>query len=900
MILCSLIYCMIGPCHSHAQDTLPPVPDTLPGIADSLKVPSFLTGQKDTSRMMETPVRPPRARGQRGQSAQPDQSRPEGGLEYGSRDSSFTDIIENKIHLYGQAYVRYQDFEVTADYILFDLRANEVEALSRPVQTAKPTFKTGTQVVTADRIRYNIDSEQGIVHGARVQQDQLYIHGAVTKFVKAGGDSLHIDDVIYNKNALVTTCDHEFPHWGIRTSKLKMIPEKLAVIGPFDMELGGIPTPVALPFAFAPLFSIGKSSSGLIFPQDPFYTSSRLGIGVRGLGYFFSISDRMNLALTGDIYTRGTFAINAASQYRKRYKYNGSINLSYSREIQDIASDIRPNIQKAYSISINHQQDAKAHPYRRIGGNLRFTINDFDRRNYSDANSQLNSQINSNFSYSYKLNSKTNFSSSIVHSQNTLNRSISFTLPELQLRMSRVFPFKKKTSSSSNEAWYEKINMQYNGRFQNKVSTVDTLLFTAQTLKDFRSGVSHEIDIGASYNLLEHFSFNTSAAYDEYWYFQTYRHTEADSLGNITMGEVIPDFKPLRDLSVSANITTNIFGTLQFAKGWLRGLRHRMTPTVGLSYSPSTEGYYEFFDIDPNDPDDELVRYNPFRAENGETLVFTRSLQQGGMSITYGLQNTFEGKAWSKKDSTEKKFKIFNSVNFNGSYNLQADSLNWSPISFTASAQLFKGKSRLAINGAFDPYVLNENGRRINVTTLSQDGKLFRLDRIRMSLNTSMSFRDIRDLFRGGVEDDSGSTSASSRGASRSGSRQTRKPGEPEELFSWFENFKIDHNIQIGLNADRTGLEVQTNSIRLQISNIPLSDKWSVGVDNISYNFEQKRWIYPSFRLSRDLHCWQMNISWQPQLDTYTFFIGVKASPFGDYIKYQTGRANFDGVNRFR
>ncbi len=822
---------------------------------------------------------------------------PEGSVEYGSQDSSRTDIIKQQIHLYGKAYARYDEFDITADYIIFDLEKNEVEALTRPNQIEKPSFKNGSQVVQADQIRYNLDSEKGIVHGARIQQDQFYIHGATTKFVRAGRDSLHIDDVIYNRNAVLTTCELDHPHWGIRTTKLKMIPDKLAVVGPFDLELAGIPTPLALPFAFAPLFSIGRSTSGIIFPErEPLNISARNGIGTRGIGYYFALSDKMDLKLTGDIYTRGTFALNAESNYKKRYKHNGRINIGYSREIQDLESSISPNIQKSYSISISHNQDSKAHPYRKIGGSLRFTVNDFDRRNYSDANSQLNSQINSNFAYTYKISNKTNFSTSIQHSQNTQSRAINFTLPEMQLRMSRIFPFKRKGSSAASEKWFEKVNMQYNGKFQNKVSTVDTLLFTSDTWSKFRSGVSHEVDVGASYKLLQNINFNTNASYDEFWYFQTYRASEADSLGNLTGGEVIPEFKPLRDLSVSANLSTQIFGTIQFAKGKLRGLRHQITPSVGLSYSPSTEGYYEYFDIDPDVLVDEEIRYNPFSAQTQESLIFNRGLRRGGMSVNYSLANTFEGKMWSKKDSTEKKFKIFNSVNLSGNYNLQADSLNWSPISLSANARIFQGKSTLSISGSLDPYIRNENGVRKNVFYHTQEGgKLLRWDGFTASLSTQMSLKDIRDLFRGDLQD---ANNPQQNTATRSRSSKGRPTQDDPELFSWFENFRLNHVFRIGLNSKKE-LETMTHSLQLTTGNIPLSDKWGMGVSNLSYDLKRKRWVYPSFTLTRDLHCWQMRITWAPQLDTYTFYIGVKTSPFSEYIKYQTGRNNFD-VNRFR
>lgn len=834
----------------------------------------------------------------------------EGGVEYGSKDSSTTDIINQLIHLYGEAYVRYDEFEIKSDYIVFNLNTNEVEALSRPHQLEKPTFINGEQTVAADHIRYNMDSEKGIVHGARIKQGEFYIHGATTKFVRAGSDSLHIDDVVYNKNALLTTCDQDHPHWGIRTTKLKMIPEKLAVVGPFDMELGGIPTPLAMPFAFAPLFNFAQGTSGIIFPErDPIIVDPILGIGTRGLGYYFALSDRMDLKLTGDIYTRGTFLINAESNYKKRYKYSGRVALQYSNERQDVAGSLLPNKELAYKITINHRQDAKAHPYRTIGGSLNFTINDFDRRNFSDAQAQLNSQINSNFSFAQKINSKTNFTTSIQHSQNTRNRSINFTLPEMQLRVSRFFPFKKKGSSASNEQWYEKINMQYNTRFQNRVSTVDTLLFTSQTLDEFRYGLSQDVDINASYKLLQYFAFNTSVNYDEFNYFQTYEHTGVDSTGSI-VGGIVDGLETLREIDVSANISTNLFSTIQFAKGKLRGIRHQMTPTVGLAYSPSTQNR-ELSLVDTiSGFTSEQLRYNPFSAENGESLIFNNRLQQGGARITFGLANTFEGKLWSKRDSMEKKFKIFNSVNLNGSYNLQADSLNWSLITLSANARVFGGKTTLSISGSWDPYLENENGTRINKTTLSE-GKLFRWEAFTAGLATNITFKDIRDFFKGGVkEDNNQGGSSTQRGASRGTSRRGSKgkPGqlEEDELFSWFEGARISHTYRIGITSTNIdgerieGVETIAHSIQLTTGNIPLSDKWGMSVGNLSYDLKRGRWVFPSFSLTRDLHCWQMAISWQPQLDTYSFSIGVKASPFSNYIKYATGRNNFQGVNSFR
>lgn len=873
------------------------VPDTIVQKEFSIQADSIPA--PDTSRFNKPKPDGPIGKGKQelspNSSAKPDEGRSSVNVgaepvKSGAKDSSWMDSANKELHLWGEAFVKYDDYEIVGDYIVVNFKTNDVKATRRSKKASRVEFTSGDQTVSADELVFNVDSQKGIVYGANIRQENLYIHGAVTKFVRAGKDSLHIDDVIYNRNALITTCDKDHPHWGIRTTKLKFIPDKLAVMGPANMELAGIPTPLVFPFAFAPLMNFNNAASGIISPSEFFDVTSNRGIGIRGLGYYFALSDYADLSVRGDIYTRGSWSIATNTNYKKRYKYTGSVNLSFSKQFTDVAGQLDPDVQNSYSIAIVHNQDTKAHPYRKIGGSLRFTVNDYDRRNYTDANSQLNSQINSNFSYSYKLSDNWNFSSAVTHSQNTLTRNISFTLPDIQMRMNRIFPFKQKGGSVNKEKWFEKINMQYNGKFQNKVSTVDTLLFTQETLEDFRAGFTHELDMGASYSLLENFSLNTNVSLDEFWYLQTHE-LYRDSSGVID-SRVVPDFKPLHDLTASANVTTNLFGTVQFKKGWLRGLRHQLRPSVGLSYRPSTEGYYEYFDFDPNISVDEQVRYNPFTPDNpfdnsdNETLFTSKSLSAGGMSATYNLSNTFEGKYFSKKDSTEKKFKIFNSVNLSGSYDFQADSAKWSQISLSANATILKNLSTLSITGAFDPYMENSSNIRTNTSVLSARGKLVRLDRLTVSLSTRFSLRDLSDFikYRGDKP-----TNNSTR------SRQAERTEYPE-LFSWFENAQIQHIFRFGFNESNgeKSWDTNTHSVQLTTGNIPLTDKWGMSVGNLSYDIKNKRWVYPSFTLNRDLHCWQMSISWQPQADTYSFFIGVKASPFADFLKYQTGRDVFD------
>lgn len=809
-------------------------------------------------------------------------------VEHGA-DSSRQDIANQLTHLMGNAFVKYEDYEVKADYILLDLKVNEIRASRRSKKLPKVAFKSGDQSVAADELRFNLKTYSGIVYGANIIQNDLYVHGAVTKFRRGANDSLEIEDVVYNRNALITSCDHAHPHWGIRTTKLKMIPDRLAVMGPSYLELAGLPTPIVFPYAFAPFVDLQNASSGVIAPQDFIDFSPRRGIGVRGIGYYFALSDYMDLSVKGNAYTRGSWGLSLASNYKKRYKYSGKVDLGYELLVADVANQVEPSREPTYSVSISHNQDSKAHPYRRFGGSLRFTINDYDRRNFNDAAAQLNSQINSNFNYSYRLSKDWNFSAGLTHSQNTLNRSITFTLPDINLSSQNIYPFKRKNVINE-EKWYEKINVRYTGKMRNTVTTQDTLLFRQETLDEFRSGVAHDVTLQASYKMLDYVSFNTSANYDELWYLQTI-DAQVDTSG-AAVGDVVGGFQAYRGFSFNSGFSTNLFATALFKKGWLRGLRHSAQPTVGIRYAPSTEHFYKEIEIDGVS-----YQYNPFTTSNSEIasssekLFRSQNLQAGAMAITYGIGNTFEGKYFSKRDSTEKKFKIIDNLNISGSYNFQADSLRWSPISFRGNVAIFKNITRLNFSGRFDPYVLNDSNRKVNESVWSQSKLPARLDQFSFDVSTQFTLGDIQSWLSGESDED----------RSKRRAKTDRAKSLYPELFSWFENARIQHIFRLGFTDafDGGSWDVSTHTIQLTTGNIPLSDKWGMSVGNLAYDIKNKRLVYPSFTLRRDLHCWEMNVSWYPASESYSFFIGVKAAPFSQFLKYRSGQDVFDN-SRFR
>jgi len=863
-------------------------------------------------------------------------------IEHGAQDTQWIDVVNNQIHLIGDAYVKYQENEIKAGYIIFDFIKKEAfaQSLKREdgQEVGRPSFKAQGQNFEYNKMKFNFETQKGIVYEAYTQQGEYFVHGAVTKFVSQAKDSLYVDDVIFNKNALITTCNLPHPHYGIRASKLKLIPDKLAVIGPSRLEIGGIPTPLFIPFAFMPM--IQGQRSGIIFGgQQGFEFSDQLGFGFREIGYYWALNDYMDLRVTGDIYSRGSWGLRVASNYAKRYKFRGNLQLGFSKQIIETQGDLTNRVNKSFSFGLTHNQDSKAHPYLTVGGNFRFTTNDFDRNNFNDAASQLENIINSNFRISHSLPgiNALSLNATIAHSQNTRTRRIDFTLPNLELRMKTIYPFKRRNGTGK-EKWFEKVNVRYNSKFKNFVSTLDTILFRPETLEKIQTGVSHDVSVGASFNILNHFQLTPSMDYDELWFAKTLsKQFNPDTIvtTDIFTGRVDSTFTVIEDIfntgfstyrnfNSAVNLSTNIFGTALFKKGWLRGIRHTMRPSIGLSFSPSTERYIETVrdDIDDEDSFREYTRFD------GGIFSVPRPGERR-MALTYSIQNLFEGKYYSKKDSTEKKFKILNALNISGSRNFALDSLNWSTVSMSGNAKLFK-KSNLVLAATFDPY-LEENNRRVNKSVWSESKRPFRFEDFRATLSTSFSVKDIigyfdkrsqkksveeqekdqeENQFEQGIFNDEYGDDFTDRSLGsadrdlrdqvnrRPGQTQLDKEGRQQVSFwEMLSKFRVSHVITYRLTAEDGIKEgnFQTHSIRVN-GNIELTDNWYLTLGQISYDFTNKRFVYPSIGLARDLHCWNMRFDWQPARGTFNFLIAVKSPQIGGFLKYNYGRNQFDSL----
>ena len=885
---------------SNEVDSIPSILDTIPLIIDTLSVLSDTTGVLDSTVLSIPSVS---SDVKISSDSLADQ------VVYGSRDSNYMDVVNNQIHLYGDAFVEFQDMKIQGAYLVFDFNTNIAHAYkdvdSLGLHMERPTFTNPDQEFNYKELKFNFKTQKGIVYDAISKEGEFFLHGNKTKFLSKGADTTLIDDQIFNENAIITTCNHEHPHFGIRTSKLKVVPEKLAVLGPSNLEIAGIPTPIFLPFGFFPLLQ-GRSS-GLIFPSEFTYDRD-LGLTFRDIGYYFPISQYIDMRVVGDIYTNGSYAARVQSSYKKRYAYTGRLELGYSRITRESSEDGSDQLATAFSIQLSHRQDPKAHPYRSIDGSINLQSNQYNSRTYNDFDNVFENKIRSNFGFRHSMpGTPFSFSMTLNHSQDNQTRKVTVTLPNINLNMNTIFPFKRKNVGSNDEKWFEKINLKYSGAFKNFVETTDTTLFTSAVFDEMQYGFSHKASTSASFRVAKYFNITPSVSYDELWYFRTldkeYDDTfifdtlSIDTIPNTEEFVVTQDttfgtfsdnfvdgFETFRKFNTNINLSTQIFGTKSFKKGWLRGVRHVIKPTIGFSYTPDTRAkYIREVSVDPNEEFIDPLEFNPYQGG-----IFSAPLNEKAMSFTYGFTNQIEAKYFSKKDSTEKKFKLFNNINVNGNYNFARDTLKWSDVRVSGNTTLIKGITNFNFAMTYTPYV-KENNRSINETVWSRKRRLLAFDNFSATLNTRMSFKKLKDIFTGDQKSSDGKPDG------KKGKKKESKV-EVGSLYDLLENFSINHTYQIGIRRidDVDTFMVNVHSIQLR-GNMQLSKNWDFSVGNIAYDIKNKSFVYPSLNFARDLHCWRMNFSWIPARGVYGFFIGVKSNQ----LSFLKGDYRQNNINQF-
>lgn len=868
-------------------------------------------------------------------------------IEY-EADSSEIDVKTSIVTLYGNAVVKYGPISLQANYITFNTTTNVVEATglkedSTTQVTGNPIFKDGTQEFTARRIKYNFKSGKAFVHDVRTQQDQVYIQGSRTKYVTNTLDTT-VQDYVFNENAIFTTCDHPEPHFGIRSTKQKKIGDKLIVVGPSNLEVAGIPTPLWLPFGFFPIPK-GRSG-GMIIPRDYEY-SDQLGFGLRNIGYYTTLGEHMDLKATFDIYLRGTFATYLQSSYKKRYKYNGNFALSYSNIKRESADASGYDRNKSFSIRWTHSQDAKSHPYNQFSGSVNIQTNDFQSTVFNNAESVLQQQLSSNISFSRRFPDKPmSLSAYLNHSQNTATRAVTINFPTVNFQTQTLFPFKKKNDPSKDK-WFEKLSFKYDGNLQSQIVATDTTLFERETYDNLKAGMRHKVTSGLSFKLFKYFNLNPSVNYTEIWnantldrsFDDTYFEVVVDSIFNsvteeyqvtrdtIVYGQSEDDnvfgFKPLRLMTAGVTLNTTVYGLLPLNNNkkdaWIKGLRHIVKPSINIGYTPDYTrenlGYFRTVDTDTRDEFNDPITYSIF-----ENSIYERPSVDGRrLTLGYSINNIFEAKVFNKKDSTDQIVKLFKNFTISGNYNFEAEEFKWSTVNLSGTTAFFNNMTNLNFGFRWDPYSLNESGVRQAILYKDTAGKFLRYAGGNARLSTRFNVKKLRALFKSKKEREKVNKEEQDRedeereleeeneqfgdrDITLGGDRNTRRAssGESTERFGeWFDRFNIEHNINFNssiVNGEVVN-EISTHSLNVR-GDIQITDTWTLSVGNFGYDFKNKGLSYPSFTFYRDLHCWEMGMSWYPQRRVYNFYIRVKTGPLS-FINIPSSRNNVDSLTQF-
>ena len=790
---------------------------------------------------------------------------------------------KKQMTLYDKAELYYQDIELKSGIIVLDYEKNEIYAGRIKDSTGKytqlPVFKQGANVIEPDSIRFNFKTKKALVWNSRTEQNEFKIKAEITKREN--------DSVYFMKKARFTTSkDIENPEFYFQTSKVKFVPGKKSVIGLTHMVIANVPTPLIIPFAFFPMTE--TSQSGIIMPT--FNDTRQRGFALQNGGYYFALSDNYDLAILGDYYTNGSYALRAETSYAKRYRYNGNLNIRFENLITSERGYPDYSKSNIYNIQWSHNKDQKSNPNSRFSASVNMGSSTYFQQsiNQVNNNSRLNNTLSSSVSYSKTFNSvpQVNMSLTATHSQNTQTQMINMTLPSLQVNVDRIFPFAPKDGEK--RGIFKNINFQYTLRGDNRIETRDSLFFKPQMFRDANSGIQHSIPLSTNFKLFKYFSASASLNYNETWYFKTINR-RFDNQQNKVVETFVNGFDAFRTYNFSSSLGTTIYGTFNFgAKKRIQSIRHVMRPTTSFSYAPSFEKYYDTYASDGSG----TIIKEYTRFEKG---IYGAPGSGKSNIVSFDLSNTFEAKV-RDKDSTKtepKKIMLLNNLNFHTDYNATSDSLRWSPLRISGGTTLFKDKMNINFATTLDPYAIDNSGRRINTFNYNNGGSLFRMTSSNVTINYSLASTDGDDTKNkqgernGGRSDDlyGTNTDFSDRRESQFNDREDNE-NKVSEFFK--STIPWDLTMAYSLTYSNNNRENKIIGNTLSFStNIELTPKWRIGASS-GYDFVQKGVTYTQLRFERDLLSWRMDFNWLPFDDNafWGFFIGIKSSVLSD-IKWE-------------
>jgi lipopolysaccharide assembly outer membrane protein LptD (OstA) len=806
-------------------------------------------------------------------------------VEFKAADSVRLEISNQKVFMYKDADVKYEDIGMKSAYLTIDFTKNEVYAKGVPDSTGKdqgiPDFAQGTLSFKSKEMRYNYTTKRGYIKTVFTKQDEGYLHGTVVKKME--------NDVTYVRSGAYTTCDRpEDPHYAFHFGKAKVIPGKRVITGPAFLEIAGVSTPLILPFGYFP--SRSGRRSGLILPT--YGESDTRGFYFQNLGYYWAMNQYMDLMVVGDIYTHGSWAVRPTFRYVKRYKYTGSVRFGYA--LNRIGSENDPNFQikKDFEFHWTHTQDPKARPKSTFSANVNIVSNTYNQYNLSSsAQNYLSNTFTSSVNYATNFGGKVYLNLNFNHSQNTLSKSISIILPQVALSVNQMYPFRRK-NPIGNLRWYENISFKYNLDIQNTYNTKDSLLFKGNWIDSLQNGIKHTIPLSASIRVLKFLTWTNSINLTDRMYFKTIRKYYQSEPIVVAPGDTIkPGYKTQQvsgfanaiDGNFSSSLNTRLYGMYQFKKGPILAIRHMLTPTVAFSFTPSLAGaqlgYYRYIENDTN-------KKNPQKYSIFEQGIYGSPNQYKAGVVSFGLSNNLEMKVRNRKDTVTgtKKIPLIDDLTLQISYDLAKDSLNWSPLQLSARSTIIKGLT-VQYGAQWDMYVHDTLGRRINQTTLKAYNQLLKFN------NSSMIVGFNYSLSSDKAKKKKTASTPSSSSATTATTATTQAKAEAIPDYDYYVDFDIPWSFNVSYNFNysntfntsakhNTDLITQTLGFSGQVNITP---KWKITLTT-GWDFSHGELSYTSIQVYRDLHCWEMSFGWIPKggQQSWNFSINIKASILQD------------------
>ncbi len=802
-------------------------------------------------------------------------------VQYKAKDSIAFDIQNRFLYLYGDVLLEYEDITLKAETIWIDWGTTTMFAEGIQDSTGKwvgqPVFEEGDQTYNAEALAFNFNTRKGRILGGRTQQDDNFVLGDSIK--------RNPDNSYFIRSGKITTCNLEDPHFYIYSDKMKVIPNDKIITGRVNMVVEKVPVPLVLPFGFFPNKK-GKKS-GILMPS--YGNDATRGFFLRDGGYYLGLNDYVDLSLRGDIFSYGSYRVNATSRYNWNYHFNGSLDVKYAMNNSGEKTDLNYSESRDFFVVWRHDQ--KIGNTSRLSSDVNLGSSNFLKLNSLNTNDIVTNQLMSNVAWSKTFaNTPWSMNARLGHQQNTNTKAISLEMPSIGINRGRTFPFKRK-SGGGKERFYEKIGYSYSAQAINRINTFDSLLFKPGFEKGFQNGIRHTIPVSMNLKALKYVTVSPGLNFNEYWYLSEVRDRWQD--GFVDTGEVyrpgrvvkdtINQFLSGRDFSASVTASTRIYGMFPFPSKRQRIIRHTFTPNVGYTFKPdfSKEGWGYFYKVQ-QDSIGTIRTVSRFadRINGGPSAGEQQQL-------SFGFLNLLEMKYWSQKKGQDtlvskpesKKLTLLDNFGMQGNYNFAADSLNLSPLNFSARTVLLNNLLNVNLTAVMDPYQQDASGRKINQLRWEKDRKPGYITTSNLAISTS--FRSKKEKAR-----------------VKPKNLDPALLAEIERNRELYADFNIPWSLNLSYNLLYNRQNINQNSTlnqSVQIGgDLNLTEKWKIRVTT-GYDFVAKDVTLTQFNIMRDLHCWEAAFSWTPfgTRKFYMLTINAKSSTLQDLKLTKQSPPNF-------